>query len=161
VEAGANSGHALDKNIRFGRSYEYRAQRVAHVTVDGKTLELDGEISAPVRIAALDQFPPAVPTDLAAVATVGENGAETAIDLSWQPVTDADLVGYIVYRREAGRGGEAAWQRISPAGPLLPPAFHDNQVEPGHTYRYAVSALSQNGHESARSAEAEETVPTP
>jgi fibronectin type 3 domain-containing protein len=125
--------------------------------VDGKTLELDGEISAPVRIVALDQFPPDVPTDLAAVAAVGEDGAETAIDLSWQPVTDADLAGYIVYRRE----GEAAWQRISPAGPLLSPAFHDAQVQPGHSYRYAVSALAQNGHESARSAEAEETVPNP
>ena len=160
-EAGTHPGHALDKNIRFGQSYEYRAQRVARVTVDGKTLELDGEISAPVRIAALDQFPPDVPTDLAAVAAVGEDAAETAIDLSWQPVTDADLAGYIVYRCERGGEGEAAWQRISPAGPLLPPAFHDAQVQPGHTYRYAVSALAQNGHESARSAEAEETVPTP
>jgi len=157
IEATAHPGHALDKNIRFGQSYEYRAQRVARVTVDGKTLELDGEISAPVRIVALDQFPPDVPTDLAAVAAVGEDGAETAIDLSWQPVTDADLAGYIVYRRE----GEAAWQRISPAGPLLSPAFHDAQVQPGHSYRYAVSALAQNGHESARSAEAEETVPNP
>jgi hypothetical protein len=161
VEAGTRSGHALDKNIRFGQSYEYRAQRVARVPVDGKALELVGELSAPVRVAALDQFPPDVPTDLAAVATVSEDGAETAIDLSWQPVTDADLAGYIVYRREAERGGEAAWQRISPAGPLLPPSFHDAEVEPGHTYRYAVSALAQNGHESARSAEAEETVPNP
>ena len=161
VEAGAHSGRALDKNIRFGQSYEYRAQRVARVTVAGKALELAGELSNPVRVAALDQFPPDVPTDLAAVATVGEDGAETAIDLSWQPVTDADLAGYIVYRSESGRRGEAAWQRISPAGPLLPPAFHDAQVQPGHTYRYAVSALAQNGHASARSAEAEETVPNP
>jgi hypothetical protein len=157
VEDGAHSGRALDKNIRFGQSYEYRVQRVARVTVDGRALELDGELSAPVRVAALDRFPPDVPTDLAAVATLGEDGGETAIDLSWQPVTDTNLAGYIVYRRE----GEAAWQRISPAEPLLPPAFHDAEVEPGHTYRYAVSALAQNGHESARSAETEETVPTP
>jgi hypothetical protein len=161
VEAGAHSGRALDKNIRFGQSYEYRAQRVARVTVDGKALELVGELSAPARVAALDQFPPDVPADLAAVATVGEDGAETAIDLSWQPVTDANLAGYIVYRSEAGRGGKAAWQRISPAKPLPSPSFHDAEVEPGHTYRYAISALAQNGHESARSAETEETVPIP
>jgi hypothetical protein len=157
VKAGARSDRALDSDIRFGQSYEYRAQRVARITVGGKTLELAGTISAPVRVAALDIFPPAVPTGLAAVATVGENGAETAIDLSWQPVTDTDLAGYIVYRRE----GKAAWQRISPAEPLAPPAFHDTRVQPGHTYHYAVSAIDQNGHESARSAETEEFVPNP
>jgi hypothetical protein len=157
VEAGASSGRALDKEIRFGQSYEYRAQRVARVTVEGQTLELDGELSAPVRIEASDVFPPEAPTDLAAVATASEDGAENAIDLSWQPVADADLAGYAVYRRE----GEAVWQRISAAEPLVPPAFHDTQVQPGHTYRYAVSAIGQNGHESARSAETQETVPNP
>lgn len=152
---------ALDKNIRFGQTYEYRAQRVARVTVDGKTLELAGELSAPVRIEALDVFPPEVPTGLAAVATAGENGAAPAIDLSWQPVTDTDLAGYAVYRSEKVGEGEAAWQRISPAEPLVPPAFHDAQVHAGHTYRYAVSAIDQGGHESARSAETQETVPNP
>jgi hypothetical protein len=150
------SNRTLDNSIRFGQSYEYRAQRIARVTVDGKTLELAGPLSAPVRVEALDIFPPEVPAGLAAVATTGEN-ATLAIDLSWQPVTDADLAGYAVYRRE----GEAAWQRISPAEPLVPPAFYDTQLQPGHTYRYAVSAIGQNGHESPRSAEAEESVPNP
>jgi hypothetical protein len=162
VDSCAESGdsgvcRALDRNIRFGQSYEYRAQRVARVLVDGKTLELDGELSAPVRVEALDVFPPETPTGLAAVATTGEGSGQTAIDLSWQPATDPELAGYIVYRRE----GEGAWQRISPAGPLVPPAFHDTGVQPGHSYRYAVSAIGQNGHESARSAEAGEAVPTP
>ncbi|MGA3372781.1 MAG: hypothetical protein ABSC48_13575 [Terracidiphilus sp.] len=148
---------ALDKNIRFGQTYEYRAQRVARVTVDGKPLELAGELSAPVRVEALDIFPPEPPTGLAAVAATGDGSAQTVIDLSWQPVTDANLAGYIVYRRE----GQAAWQRISPAAPLVPPAFRDTAVQPGHTYRYAVSAIGQNGHESARSTETDETVPNP
>jgi hypothetical protein len=156
-EAGKGGCRALDSSIRFGQVYEYRAQRVAHVAVEGKTLELAGELSAPVRVEARDVFPPAVPTGLAAVATTGENGAGNAIDLSWQPVTDADLAGYAVYRRE----GDGGWQRISPAGPLVPPAFHDTQVQPGHSYRYAVSSIDQGGHESARSVETEETVPNP
>jgi fibronectin type 3 domain-containing protein len=42
---------------------------------------------------------------------------------------------------------------------VVGPAFHDAQVAPGHTYTYAVSAVDQGGHESARSAEARETVP--
>ncbi len=156
VEANAGS-RALDNTIRFGQSYEYRAQRIARVTVDGKTLELAGELSAPVRVEAQDIFPPEAPTGLAAVATAGDAAGQSAIDLSWQPVPDANLAGYIVYRRE----GNAPWQRISTAEPLLGPAFHDAQVQPGHTYRYAVSALGQNGHESARSAETEESVPNP
>jgi hypothetical protein len=154
---GANASRALDKAVRFGQSYEYRAQRVVRIPLNGKTLELSGELSAPVRVELQDIFPPEVPSALAAVATTGESAAQTAIDLSWQPVPDADLSGYIVYRREA----DAPWQRISPAQPLPAPAFHDAQVQPGHTYRYAVSALAQNGHESTRSAETEETVPNP
>lgn len=152
---------AIDKSIRFGEAYEYRAQRVARITVGGKTVELAGELSPPIRVEALDVFPPEVPTGLAAVATPGENGAAPAIDLSWQPVTDSNLAGYAVYRFEKVGEAEPAWQRISPAGPLVPPAFHDAQVQPGHTYHYAVTSISQSGHESARSVETEETVPSP
>jgi len=155
--AGRSPDRALDKNIHFGETYEYRAQRVARVTVDGKTQELDGPLSAPVRVEVLDVFPPAVPAGLAAIAIIGENGGEPAIDLSWQPDTEADLAGYIVYRRE----GSASWQRISPAQPVVGPAFHDAQVQAGHSYSYAVAAIDLGGHESGRSGEAEETVPGP
>ena len=155
--AQAAGGRALDTKIRFGQTYEYRAQRVARVNVNGETLELAGELSAPVRVAAINSFPPAVPTGLAAVAVAGDNGAAPAIDLSWQPGAEADLAGYVVYRRE-GQGG---WQRISPAEPLAAPAFHDATVQAGHAYHYAVSATDEDGHESARSAAAEETVPNP
>lgn len=157
VEAGAQNGRAIDKDIRFDETYEYRAQRVIRVTVDGRVRELDSAFSAPVRLEAKDIFPPAVPTGLAAVATPPENGAGAAIDLSWQPGTENDLAGYVVYRREA----DEEWKRISPAAPVVGPAFHDDHVQPGHTYHYAVSAVSQSGHESARSAETQETVPEP
>ena len=125
--------------------------------MDGQELELDGPLTAPLQVEVKDVFPPAMPAGLAAVAIAGENGGAPSIDLSWQPDTEADLAGYIVYRREGGED----WQRISPAEPLIAPAFRDKQIQPGHTYRYAVSAIDQGGHESARSAEAEETVPNP
>jgi hypothetical protein len=154
----ASQGRALDKTARFGETYEYRAQRVARVNVDGKTLEIDGAFSAAVRVDVKDVFPPAVPQGLAAVASLGGNGnGETAIDLSWQPDAETDVAGYVVYRRE----GDGAWTRISPEKPLIGPAFHDADVQPGHTYRYAVSAVDQGGHESARSDEAQESVPRP
>jgi hypothetical protein len=167
VTAGVEQGRALDRDIRFGETYEYRAQRVASVTANGQKLELAGPLSAPVRIDAVNIFPPDVPTGLAAVATAGENGAGQAagqaaghaagpaIDLSWTPDTEADLAGYIVYRRE----NDGAWQRISPAQPVVGPGYRDDTVQPGHTYDYAVSAIDAEGHESERSVEAQETVP--
>jgi len=151
------AGRALDRDIRFGESYEYRAQRVARITESGQTLELASQLSAPIHVDAADIFPPNVPEGLAAVATAGENGNPRAIDLSWQPVTDANLTGYIVYRRDSGAAG---WQRVSPAQPLIGPGFHDPDVRPGLTYEYVVSALGENGHESERSATAAETVPS-
>jgi hypothetical protein len=160
VKPGQYVDQALDSSIQFGETYEYRAQRVASVTVNGETLELAGPLSDPVSIAAVNVFPPAVPRGLAAVATAGAEGGGPAIDLNWQPNTEADLAGYIVYRRE-GDATESNRHRISPAQPVAQPDYHDANVQPGHTYLYAVSAVDQQGHESARSAEAEETVPGP
>jgi hypothetical protein len=157
VESGAEQGRAIDKDVRLGETYEYRAQRVSRIEINGKTVELAGEFCLPIRVEAKDVFPPAVPGGLVAVGVAGENGTGSAIDLSWQPDTESDLAGYVVYRRE----GDREWQRISPAQPVVGPGFHDPQVQPGHTYRYAVSAIDQGGHESARSVEAEETVHNP
>ncbi len=156
VEAGSSMGQALDTDIRFGETYEYRAQRVVRVPTNGRLLELASPISEPVSIFAANIFAPSVPRGLAAVATAGENGNPPAIDLSWVPDTEADLAGYVVYRHETGG---TTWQRVSPAPPIVGPGFHDANVQPGHIYIYAVSAIGQNGHESARSAEAQETVP--
>ena len=160
VESGAPSDRALDTHIRFGESYEYRAQRVIRLTVNGQTLELASALSPPLRIDAENTFPPAVPAGLVAAAVPAANGAPPAIDISWLPVTSADLAGYIVYRRDLAAGVEAsAWQRISPAQPVVGPAWHDANVQLGHTYQYAVSSIGQNGRESARSIGTEETVP--
>lgn len=146
---------AVDSSIQFGQSYQYRAQRVAQVTINGQSLELDGPFSAPVSVDARDVFPPAVPSGLAAVANPPAPGSPPSVDLSWNPDTDPNLAGYVVYRREGG----GVWQRISPAEPVPGPAFHDADVLPQHTYTYAVSAVSQNGYASARSAETSESVP--
>ena len=155
----SDMGRALDPNVSYGATYEYRAQRIARLEVRGVLRELPGELSAPVRIEFQDIFPPSIPTGLAAVATAASPATPASIDLSWLPATDRNLAGYIVYRRES----DGPWQRISPPNPAIAaaiaPAFHDAQVAPGHTYRYAVASISLTGHESPRSPEAEETVP--
>jgi hypothetical protein len=146
---------ALDKTAHFGEIYEYTAQRVVQVSIDWsdgkKSLELAGEISAPIHVDVADTFPPAVPRGLVAVLVPEEK----TIDLSWQPDTEKDLAGYFVYR--AGSDGE--WKRISGPQPLEGPAFRDQRVEPGHSYQYAVTAIDLTGHESNRSAEAQESIP--
>jgi hypothetical protein len=162
VEPADHSERALDSSIRFGETYVYRAQRIARVTVRGSILELASPLSPPLRIDAVNVFPPSAPKGLAAVATAGENGSGPAIDLSWLPGAEANLAGYIVYRREVGTSSAAsAWQRISPAQPVVGPGYHDPNVQPGHTYAYCVTAIDQQGHESARSAEASDTLPGP
>jgi len=160
VEPSARSDRTLDTNIRFGETYEYRAQRVARVTVGGSTLELAGPLSLPLRIDAVNVFPPSAPKGLAAVATAGENGSGPAIDLSWLPGAEPNLSGYNVYRRDSA-ATDSNWQRISPAQPVVGPGYHDPNVQPGHTYAYSVTAIDQDGRESARSVEASDTVPGP
>jgi hypothetical protein len=154
VQAG-EQGRSIDKTARFGESYEYRAQPVTRVEVNGKTLELDGAFSSPIQVDVKDVFPPAVPAGLVAVASAGENNGSPSIDLSWHPDADPDVAGYMVYRRE----GDGEWQRVSGAASIVEPAFHDAQVQAGHTYQYAVSSVDKGGHESERSAAAQETVP--
>jgi hypothetical protein len=151
---------ALDPTARFGQTYEYTAQGIEALAMintgdpsKSRAYQLAGIASPPIRVDVVDTFPPAVPQGLVTV-WVAE---EKTIDLSWQPDTDDDLAGYIVYRAE----GDSAWKRISPLTPLIPAAFRDSSVQPGHSYRYAVTAIDLTGNESKRSAEAAETVPNP
>lgn len=156
VPLGSAPGAALDKDIHFGDTYQYRAQRVISLTIDGEKLDLTSPMSPPVTIHAVNIFPPTVPTGLAAVFTPAHNGVPPSIDLSWQPVNETNVAGYIVYRRE----DDEPWQRISPAQPVVGPAFQDAHVQPGHIYIYSVSAVGSDGLKSARSNDAQETVPS-
>jgi fibronectin type 3 domain-containing protein len=103
-----------------------------------------------------DIFPPAVPSGLEAVAVPDDK----TIDLSWQPGSDNDLAGYVVYRSIA-ENSHPVWTRISGPEPLTAPAFRDTTAQPGQLYRYAVTAVDQGGHESARSPEAHEALSKP
>ena len=161
TDSGPDPGHALDTNAQFNRKYRYTVQRVAMATLGGRTIEIEGQPSEPVTITTTNIFPPAVPEDLAAVS----DAAAGAIDLSWTPDAGQDLAGYYVYRRDVASGLPAA--RIGPASspnsapsPISSPAFRDATAERGHTYAYSVSAVSQAGHESRRSPEVVETLPS-
>jgi hypothetical protein len=150
--SGNDRGHVLDQAAALDHTYSYSVQRIEKLTLEGKPVELVSVPSGTITIDARDVFPPATPAGLQAVADLVAH----AIDLSWQPNTEADLAGYTVYRREAGSGAEPV--RISP--PAQPaPSFHDATTLPGHTYDYSVSAMDRDGNESPRSAEVEESLP--
>ncbi len=149
----ADRGVALDRDAMLDHEWKYWTERVLRVRADGRVLEIAGEPSQTVTIDAKDVFPPGIPAGLAAVA----DAEAKAIDLSWTPDTDADLAGYVVYRRDVTAGG--AMERISPKAPVVPPSFADATAVAGHRYAYAVSAVDQDGNESQRSGEVEEEIP--
>jgi fibronectin type 3 domain-containing protein len=97
-------------------------------------------------------FPPAVPSGVQAV--FSGPGQKLFIDLVWAPVADLDLDGYNVYRREE----EMVAVKVNSALAKTP-AYRDESVVSGKRYFYSVSAVDGRGNESARSEEAEESVP--
>ena len=104
-------------------------------------------ISPETTIAPEDRFPPAVPTGLAAVASAG------SIELVWEANNEPDFAGYRVYRAE----GSGAFERLTDKQES--PSYSDHKIEPGKTYRYAVSAVDKTGNESKMSPAIEITAP--
>ena len=136
----------LDQHFEWENTYFYRGTVVSTLEVSGKApVEVEGEDTAEVKVFAHDVFPPVVPTGLQAV--FSGPGPRGFVDLIWSPVTDADLEGYIVHRREEGTAAVKVNAEL-----VKTPAFRDAQVVAG-------SAVDERGNESARSEEASERVP--
>ncbi len=145
--------HTTDTDAALNRQYRYAVQLVEQATLDGHLLEVRGLPMETAAVAARDTFPPAVPTGLAAVA----NPQGATIDLSWTASAEPDLAGYIVYRRRAG--SQTAPERVSGKDLVPVPSWQDMRPVRGVRYGYSVSAIDTSGNESARSAEASETLP--
>ena len=96
--SGLDQGRVLDHDAALDHTYSYTAQRIITITLQGKSIEVASAPGETITIEARDVFPPAIPSGLQAVADPEGH----AIDLSWQPDTEADLAGYTVYRSEAG-----------------------------------------------------------
>lgn len=144
----------VDHTIEWEKTYDYWITPVTVVKQNGSTIaEVEGDDSPHVTVTTHDVFPPVVPSGLEAVAS--GVGQKPFIDLTWAPSTDADLAGYNVYRQEQGATN---WVKIN-TSPVLTPSFRDENVAPGTTYNYAVSAVDLRGNESAKSEPASESVP--
>jgi len=149
----ADPGVALDHDAVLDHAWRYWLERVLKMEIDKRALEIEGPPSETVTVDAKDVFPPGVPDGLAAV----PDAQAKAIDLSWTPDTEADLAGYVVYRRDVT--AETGMERISGKALVVPPSFADTAVLAGHRYAYAVSAVDQDGNQSTRSGEVEEELP--
>jgi hypothetical protein len=152
-DAPAGTYTLTDSTFEWEKTYFYRIETVTVIMRSDKTeLQIEGADSAEIKVFADDVFPPAVPAGLQAV--FSGPGQQAFIDLVWAPVTDLDLNGYNVYRREEG----SAWVRMNPEL-VKTPAYRDTNVSAGKNYMYTVSAVDVHGNESARSDEASERVP--
>jgi len=142
-----------DHSFEWEKGYVYRITVATLVSRENTPeMQVEGDDSPAVEVFAHDTFPPAVPAGLQAVAS--GPGQPAFVDLIWTPDSDIDLAGYDIYRREAGN--EAI--RIN-STLVQTPAYRDPTAVPGHNYFYSVSAVDLRGNESARSAEANESVP--
>jgi hypothetical protein len=130
----------VDKTTSYGSMYKYFVQAISADDLR------QSEISEMVAITPRDDFPPAVPAGLSAVAGV------SAIELAWQRNTEDDFRGYNVYRSAEG----AVFEKV--AALIDAPAYSDRQVEAGKRYRYAISSVDQGGNESARTEAVEVTA---
>jgi hypothetical protein len=88
-----------DQGLRSGLNYQYR---VRAARLSGGT----GEISAPLTVALADTTAPPVPFGLAAVVT------RESVRLFWEPLSDEDLAGVMVYRRRQLPSGIGDYELI-------------------------------------------------
>ncbi|MGB9662975.1 MAG: fibronectin type III domain-containing protein [Moorellaceae bacterium] len=88
--------------------------------------------------------PPLPPAGLSATAT-----GPTQVELTWQPNTEPDLAGYIIYRNyvEIARVGANAT------------SYTDSNVQPNTTYTYGIKAYNTSNVESGMSNAATVTTP--
>ncbi len=143
-----------DNNFEWEKTYEYKVAPVTEIPAapGRQPSEIEGDDSAIISVNVHDVFPPAPPAGLQAV--FSGVGRKPFVDLTWAPSMEADLAGYIVYRRETGQPPVALNQELVKA-----PAYRDNSVEPGHTYTYSVQAVDVRGNKSQPSEETSEAVP--
>ena len=155
-----------DQSFEWEKSYGYRVEVVTTINRGTRPCpstttqesdcndirEVEGDETDEVKVVAHDVFPPSTPSGLQAV--YSGVGQQAFIDLTWAPVTDADLGGYNVYRREENSAP------VKLNGELVrAPSYRDEHVAAGKTYWYSISAVDVRSNESAHSEETSETVP--
>jgi hypothetical protein len=124
-----------DPGTEYGSKYYYSVETYRN----GGDIHATSERSPEVEITPEDKFPPLVPAGLAAVVSTG------SVELVWEPSAAPDLAGYRIYRAP----GAGSFEKLAETREA--PSYSDAKIEPGKTYRYAVTAFDKVGNESAMS----------
>jgi hypothetical protein len=127
---------------------EYR-YAVRAVRVDPRATAT-GAASAILAASPVKTTPPGAPSSLVAIPTPG------AVRLAWIPGPEEDVALYAVYRAVGGD----PFERIATTS-RVNTVYVDRNVQPGATYRYAVTAIdsARRPNESPRSNEVTVTLP--
>lgn len=141
--ASVESGPYVDEGSVWGEPHSYRLR----TRVDADERMAFSRFTDAVNVIPVDTFPPAVPTDLSAVA------AASSVELSWSRNAEADLEGYRVYRAV----DDAEFVLLSAIVPGS--SFSDEKPPTGRRLRYHVTALDTAGNESAPSPAVEALLP--
>jgi Abnormal spindle-like microcephaly-assoc'd, ASPM-SPD-2-Hydin len=91
----------------------------------------------------------------ASMSGTGTKGAQHSVSLSWKPDSSSSIAGYNVYRSAKSTG---PYGRLTSSVDTAPD-YLDTSVATGSTYYYEVTAVNDQGLESARSAAVKATVP--
>ncbi len=143
IAAHSDKPEWTDTGAEFGKTCSYIVQSV---TKAGQS-EAQSDLSDEVQITPKDTFPPAAPAGLTAVPSTA------SIELVWERNTEPGIAGYRVYRALGG----GPLEKLTDSQEL--PSYSDRKIEPGKTYRYAVTAVKTNGVESKLSGAVEATAP--
>ena len=119
-----------DLGLENNREYYYRVSSIS--SFHGSLIE--GTSSSTLSLVPQDTTPPLPPRGLSAVPTA------SGIELQWEPNSDPDLLGYLVYR---GKGPGSDSQLLTPE-PITPNRYRDPSARPGTPYRYRVSAVDRS-----------------
>lgn len=129
----------------LGQIMHYRVVAVSEH--DGTLIE--SAPSSEVKAQFISPVPPAAPTGLVAVVKTSDSG-KGFVELLWQDVSDLDVVGYFVYRRELATD---KFQRLNNQ-PISHVRFEDHDKLTAGTYEYRVTAVSGAGKEGQQSSSA-------
>jgi hypothetical protein len=93
------------------------------------------------------------------LAGTGTSAPAYTVQLSWEPSTSTNIVGYNVYRSPFGSVC-GAYARLNSA-PNPATSFGDSSVADGQSYCYVTTAVNSSNQESPFSAPVSATVPAP
>ncbi len=138
-----SAGEYLDRSAVFGERYIYAVTALGH-----ETPIVESFFGGEREIDYADRFAPAPPTKLIALAEAGR------VRLLWNASMEDDVVGYVVFRRQAG----TKFRQLTDQ-PILDVEYSDRTVEAGTTYDYRIAAVDRVGNQSEQSVSVVARVP--